>query len=81
MMWTVSLVCLVKFAGPDLLDKQVLSHLKKTIKPANKLFFVGSLIASPVWYGCLSRYLNQETVKGPFRSSSQVATCYYLPNQ
>jgi len=26
----------------------------------------------------LSRYLDQETAKGPFRSSSQAATCYYL---
>jgi len=25
----------------------------------------------------LSRYLNHETVKGPFRSLSQAAACYY----
>jgi len=25
----------------------------------------------------LSRYLDQETAKWPFRSSSQAATCYY----
>jgi len=29
----------------------------------------------------LSRYLDQETTKWPFRSSSQAATCYYLFNQ
>jgi len=28
----------------------------------------------------LSRYLDQETAKGPFRSSSQDATCYYQSN-
>jgi len=28
----------------------------------------------------LSRYLDQETAKGPFRSSSQAATCYYQSN-
>jgi len=28
----------------------------------------------------LSRYLNQKTAKGLFRSSSQVATCYYQSN-
>jgi len=28
----------------------------------------------------LSRYLNQETVKGPFRSSSPAATCYLSNN-
>jgi len=27
-----------------------------------------------------SRYLNQETAKGPLRSSNQAATCYYLSN-
>jgi len=26
---------------------------------------------------CLSRYLDQETAKWPFRSSNQAATCYY----
>jgi len=26
------------------------------------------------------RYLEQETVKGPFRSSSQAVTCYYQSN-
>jgi len=28
----------------------------------------------------LSRYLDQETVKGPFQSSSQAVTCHYLFN-
>jgi len=28
----------------------------------------------------LSRYLDQETAKGPYRSSSQAATCYYQSN-
>jgi len=28
----------------------------------------------------LSRCLDQETAKGPFRSSSQAATCYYQSN-
>jgi len=28
----------------------------------------------------LSRYLDQETAKGPFRSSSQTSTCYYQSN-
>jgi len=28
----------------------------------------------------LSRYLDQETAKGPFWSSSQAATCYYQSN-
>jgi len=28
----------------------------------------------------LSRYLGQETAKGPCRSSSQIATCYYQSN-
>jgi len=28
----------------------------------------------------LSRYLDQETAKGPFRSTSQAATCYYQSN-
>jgi len=28
----------------------------------------------------LSSYLDLETAKGPFRSSSQAATCYYQPN-
>jgi len=28
----------------------------------------------------LSRYLDQETAKGPFRSLSQAATCYYQSN-
>jgi len=28
----------------------------------------------------LSRYLDQETAKGPFQSSNQAATCYFLSN-
>jgi len=28
----------------------------------------------------LSRYLDQETAKGPFRSSSQAAICYFQSN-
>jgi len=28
----------------------------------------------------LSSYLDQETAKGPFQSSSQAATCYYQSN-
>jgi len=28
----------------------------------------------------LARYIDQKTAKGPFRSSSQAATCYYQSN-
>jgi len=33
------------------------------------------------WLIYLSRYLDQDTAKGPFRSSSQIASFYYQSNQ